>query len=110
MGLPSKYSQFIEGDEWKKIVNTIILSSNSEYRKHSLIYHLYKVAKNDSHWFNIEEEIKQFIHEHPNCSQDEVDDIKIEFDILQKALKEYLVRVSNKCKMDIEKYPYIFIT
>ena len=109
LGLPSKYSQFIEDDEWKKIVNTIILFSNSDYRKHSLIYHLYKVANIDSHWFNIEEEIKQFIHEHPKCSQDEVDGIKMEFDILQKALKEYLIRVSSKCKMDIEKYPYMFI-
>ena len=109
LGLPSKYSQFIEGDEWKKIVNIILFFPDSEYRKHSLIYHLYKAANKDSHWFNIEEEIKQFIHEHPNCLQDEVDGIKMEFDILQKALKEYLIRVSSKCKMDIEKYPYIFI-
>lgn len=111
LGLPSKYSQFIEGDEWEKIVNTIILSSKNDYRKHSLIYHLYKESNSDSKkdWFNIEEEIKQFIHEHPKCSNDEVDDIKMEFDILQKALKEYLIRVSSKCKMDIEKYPYMFI-
>ncbi len=111
LGLPSKYSQFIEGDEWKKIVNTLVLSSNNDYRKHSLIYHLYKEANNDTKkdWFNIEEEIKQFIHEHPKCSQDEVDDIKMEFDILQKALKEYLIRVSSKCKMDVGKFPYMFI-
>jgi hypothetical protein len=111
LGLPSKYSQFIEGDEWKKIVDKIILSSNSDYRKHSLLYHLYKEANCDSkkNWFNIEEEIKQFIHKHTKCSQDEVDDIKREFDTLQKALKEYLIRVSCKCKMDIEKYPYMFI-
>ena len=55
LGLPSKYSQFIEGDEWKKIVNTLVLSSNNDYRKHSLIYNLYKEANNDTKkdWFNI---------------------------------------------------------
>lgn len=108
LGLPSKYSQFIESDEWKMIKNTINLSANKDYRSHSLLYHLHKANINKD-WFDIENEIKQFIHDHPKCTKDEVDCIKIEFNILQKALKEYLIRVSSVCKMNIDMYPYMFI-
>ena len=108
LGLPSQYSQFIESDEWKMIESTINLSTNKDYRSHSLLYHLHEANINKD-WFDIENEIKQFIHDHPKCTQDEVDSIKFEFDILKKALKEYLIRVSSECKMDLEEYPYKFI-
>lgn len=108
LGLPSKYSQFIESDEWKMIESTINLYTNKDYRSHSLLYHLHEANINKD-WFDIENEIKQFIHDHPKCTQDEVDGIKFEFDILKKALKEYLIRVSSVCIMDVEAYPYKFI-
>lgn len=110
LGLQSKFSQFIKGEEWKKIINTLLLSSGDYYRNHSLLYYLHKDENSDKDWFNIEEEIQRFIHDHPKCSKDEIDYIKIEFDILKKALKEYLIRVSSGCKMDIEGHPYKFIS
>lgn len=61
MGLPSKYSDFIESPEWKAVVKKVeIFLADDSYRNHSLIAQLQSASK-DSLWFDIEEEIHQFV-------------------------------------------------
>jgi hypothetical protein len=108
LGLPSKYTDFIKGKEWKELEESLRGFPN-DYRNHSLIAHLHCVANSKEHWFDIEMEILNFIQNHPECSEKEEREINTEFDRLKKALKEYLLRISNGYKMDLEKYPYIFV-
>ena len=109
LGLQSKYSQFIEGDEWKKLEKTLKSFPTEDYLNHSLINHLQKEAYKKENWFDIEEEILEFIKNHPVCSEDEIRDIESEFKRLKKALKEYLIRVSSGYKMSETKYPCLFM-
>lgn len=108
LGLQSKYSEFINSKEWKKLEKSLDLFPTEDYRDHSLIYHLQSAAYNKVNWFDIEEEIYNFIKNHPSCSNEEIRDIKSEFDRLRKALKDYLNRVSKEYKIDESKRPYEF--
>lgn len=97
MGLPTKYSDFIEGPEWEELTHTLKTSPN-DYLNHSLINHLQYAAYKEN-WFDIEEEIRKFVLNHNECSDLEIRDIKSEFDRLKKSLSNYLKRVSqNKRK------------
>ena len=71
LGLQSKYSQFIEGDEWKKLEKTLNSFSTEDYLNHSLINYLQIEAYNKENWFDIEEEILQFVKNHPTCTEEE---------------------------------------
>lgn len=54
LGLPSRYSDFIQSDEWKKIAkipNGYVGDEN--YVKHSLICYLQEKAYNKENWFEI---------------------------------------------------------
>ena len=108
LGLPSRYSQFIESGEWKELEDSL-RCFHPTYRGHSLIYHLLKSASNKEHWFDIEEEILNFIQDHPECTEREIREIESEFKRIKKALKDYLIRVSSGYKMVETKFPYKFI-
>lgn len=108
LGLPSGYSQFVESGEWKELEESLRCFPQS-YKGHSLIYHLLKSASNKEHWFDIEEEILNFIQDHPECTEREIREIESEFKRLKKALKEYLIRVSSGYKMAETKLPYVFM-
>lgn len=97
LGLPSKYSDFMESPGWGTILSIVKSSYHSEELNHSLIWYLYKGA-HDLNWFDIEEEIHRFIQEHPNCTEQEVQHIRNDFDLLKKALKNYLNRVTTNFK------------
>lgn len=106
MGLPSKYSDFMESKEWKDLFNGINKCFPEEsYRHHSLIWRLQR-ASEDSNWFDIEEEIHTFVIKHTDNTEEEIRDIKNEFELLKKALKKYLVRVSKNFKSDEKKFAY----
>jgi len=108
LGLPSRYSQFIESGEWKELEDSLRCFPPT-YRGHSLIYHLLKSASNKEHWFDIEEEILNFIQDHPECTEREIREIESEFKRIKKALKDYLIRVSSGYKMAETKFPYEFM-
>lgn len=103
MGLPSKYSDFIKSPEWQAVVKRVdshlLIKS---YSRHSLIAQLQSASK-DSWWFDIEEEIHNFVLSHPTNSQQEIDEIRYEFDLIKKALTDYLKRVSGELKHKADK-------
>ena len=112
LGLPSRYSDFIQSDEWKKIAkipNGYVGDEN--YVKHSLICYLQEKAYNKENWFDIEEEIHNFVIEHTQCSERDVQNIRREFDRLKCALSDYLKRVSRQLehKANKEKLAYQFL-
>lgn len=94
LGLPSRYSDFIESREWEKLKKPLD-TYGEDYLNHSLIYHLQNEANKKANWFDIEVEILRFINNHPECSENEIRDIGNEFKGLKKALKNYLIRVSD---------------
>lgn len=110
LGLPSKYTDFIGSKEWKDVEHSISMFPTDDYRNHSLIYHLQRAAYSKENWFDIEEEIYRFVQEHPECSDMEIRDIKAEFNRLKKALRSYLVRVSDGFKMDESRLPCQFFS
>ena len=56
LGLPSKYSDFMDSPEWRNILSGVRSSYHGEELNHSLIWYLHKGAR-DLNWFDIEEEI-----------------------------------------------------
>lgn len=108
LGLPSRYSDFIESPEWKELARTLSNYPYEDYLNHSLINHLKKVWEKEN-WFDIEEAIHQFVMEHKECSKEEIRDIKSEFNRLKKALTNYLKRVSESFKADESKMACQFL-
>ena len=105
LGLPSKYSDFIKSKEWQAVVKNVeSFFNDNSYREHSLVAQL-QLASNDSMWFDIEEEIQKFVREHPCCTQQAIGEIRSEFDLIRKALANYLIRVSKDFKADEKKLP-----
>lgn len=101
MGLPSKYSDFIESPEWKAVVKKVeIFLADDSYRNHSLIAQLQSASK-DSLWFDIEEEIHQFVAAHTKNTTQELEEIKNEFGLIRESLAKYLKRISQN---RIEEY------
>ena len=97
LGLPSKYSDFMDSPEWRNILSGVRSSYHGEELNHSLIWYLHRGAR-DLNWFDIEEEIHRFIQEHSDCTENEVRHIRSDFDQLKKALKDYLNRVTMNFK------------
>ena len=106
MGLPSKYSDFVESEEWKKILHNIITCYPVEdYLNISLVGQLQQ-ASNDPNWFDIEEEIHKFILKRLNNTEEEIREIRTEFELIRKTLANYLNRISKDFKADEKKLGY----
>lgn len=111
LGLPSKYSDFIKSREWQAVVKRVeIYLADENYREHSLIAQL-QLASKESLWFDIEEEIHKFVLSHQDNSTQAISEIKFEFDLIKKALSDYLKRVSEvlEHKADKNKLAYILM-
>lgn len=103
MGLPSKYSDFIKSKEWQNVVKRVVSSlADSSYSNHSLIAQL-QLASMDAMWFDIEQEISKFIKSHLTNSQQEIGEIKWEFDLIKEALANYLKRITSNFTADHSK-------
>lgn len=95
MGLPSKYSDFAKSKEWQDMIKRVdSFLQFEDYRTHSLIGQLQEASR-ESLWFDIEEEIHKFINAHRDITDQEVGEIKNEFDLLKEALYKYLQRVTT---------------
>ena len=103
MGLPSRYSDFIKSKEWQGVVKRVeCFLADSSYSNHSLIAQL-QLASMDSMWFDIEQEIYKFVKSHPNNSQQEIEEIKWEFDLIKEGLANYLKRITTYFSADNSK-------
>lgn len=68
LGLPSSFSEFAISNEWKKLLVTFGVTRFNRWRKGtSLLYHLNNSIK--PNWFDVEEEIHQFIKKHSSVSK-----------------------------------------
>ena len=106
MGLPSKYSDFVESKEWKDALRNLKISYPLDiYFESSLLWHLLQ-ASEDPNWFDIEEEIHKFILKRPNNTEEEIREIENEFKVIRKALANYLNRISKDFKADENKLGY----
>ena len=103
MGLPSRYSDFIRSKEWNDAVSGFnIYLQQKDYQNHSLIAQL-QMASTNSQWFDIEQEIHRFIVSHPDNTEKDVRDIRSEFEVIKKALTNYLKRISSTFTADNSK-------
>lgn len=103
MGLPSRYSDFIRSKEWQGVVKRVEgFLADSSYSNHSLIAQL-QLASMDSMWFDIEQEISKFIKSHNTNSQQEIGEIKWEFDLIKEGLANYLKRITSNFTADNSK-------
>lgn len=102
MGLPSRYSDFIKCSEWKRVEHILDSFPENGYRDHSLIYHLVNAAYTET-WFDIENEIHKFIVQHSILTEQEIREIKNEFDKIKTALTDYLKRVSKDLESKADK-------
>lgn len=103
MGLPSRYSDFIRSKEWNDAVSGFnIYLQQKDYQNHSLIAQL-QMASTNSQWFDIEQEIHKFIVSHPDNTERDIRNIKSEFDVVKKALTQYLQRITTHFTADREK-------
>ena len=100
MGLPSRYSDFIRSKEWNDAVSGFnIYLQQKDYQNHSLIAQL-QMASTNSQWFDIEQEIHRFIVSHPDNTERDVRDIRSEFEVIKKALTNYLKRITSTFTAD----------
>lgn len=103
MGLPSKYSDFAKSQEWQNMIKRLYpFLQDEDYCRHSLIAQLQE-ASEESLWFDIEEEINKFIIAHRENTDNEVEEIKNEFDLLKDALYKYLQRISKNFTANRDK-------
>lgn len=102
-GLPSKYSNFVDSQEWEKLCKRFQgLMCSSGYKENSLITHLQKVY-GEKDWFDIEEEIYSFVKTHSNCDNRVIADIRNEFNAIKNTLVTYLKRVAISIKASEDK-------
>lgn len=110
MGLPSRYSDFIKSQEWNNLTRGIRpYLQMQNYQDHSLIRQILN-ASSYSNWFDIEEEIHKFVLSHTDNTEEEIRDIRTEFDLIKKGLKAYLNHVSENFKADENRLGYRLLT
>lgn len=105
LGIPSSFSDFAKSDEWKKLlVKFNVTRFNRWWKGPSLLWHLNNSIK--PNWFDVEEEIHQFIRKHPNVSNKQANYIREEFEGLTKAFYNYLLRVTKDFEADRTRLSY----
>lgn len=108
LGLPSSFSQFAESKEWRNLLMAYgITGDNGQEQDLSLLWHLNNAIK--PNWFDIEEEIHQFVKSHHNISDEQAYRIQKEFDALNRAFYNYLQRVTTDFKAANTSLAYQFL-
>ncbi len=109
MGLPSKYSDFIESNEWKDVLKRVRnFVPFEDYREASLLWQLQMAST--ERWFDIEEVIHQFVIKHKDNTDQAIRQIQWEFDLVREGLQKYLQRISTDFKADERKLGYQLLT
>lgn len=109
MGLPTKYSDFINSLEWQNIITKVdAFLQDKNYKEHSLVGQL-QLASKDSQWFDIEEEIHKFIAAHPDNTPQTIGEIKYEFELIRRGLANYLKSVATNRIQNKDKLSYLLL-
>ena len=100
LGLKSRYTDFLEGEEWKRVCNIVEEKFSQKFQKISLLMHMLKASKDTSRWFDVENEIHKFIKTYP-IRENEMSGsfaglTKEEFIMLKRAIYDYLARISKE--------------
>lgn len=110
LGLKSRYSDFIESEEWKsriELINTKF-SKFEYFNRYSLLKYINKASR-ESNWFDIEEEIRAYAKEHQRFPDNLFGIVQNEFDWLRNDLKTYLCRISRDFQVNKERIAYILL-
>lgn len=102
LGLPSKYSDFVNSPEFKDLSSRMNNMFYPEERNYSLVLQINKAAI-ESNWFDIEEEIHKYVSNHPYLNEEKISLVRSEFNSLKKALVNYLKRVSKDLEHKADK-------
>ena len=109
MGIPTKYSDFINSLEWQNIIAKVdAFLQDKNYKEHSLVGQL-QLASKDSQWFDIEEEIHKFIAAHPDNTPQTIGEIKYEFELIRRGLANYLKSVATNRIQNKDKLSYLLL-
>lgn len=110
LGLKSKFSDFVESEEWKSRINLINtkFSKFEFFDRYSLLKYLNK-ASSESNWFDIEEEIRAYAKKYQKFPIYLFEIVQNEFDWLRNDLKAYLDRISKGFQVNKEKIAYILL-
>lgn len=102
MGIPSKYSDFANSPEFHDLTHRMHNMFHEEERDKSLVLQLQQ-ASMKSNWFDIEEEIHQYVVSNTDINEKIIRLVRSEFDALKKALMKYLIRVSKNFKPEDDR-------
>jgi hypothetical protein len=113
LGLKSRYTDFLEGEEWKRVCNIVEEKFSQKFQKISLLMHMLKASKDTSRWFDVENEIHKFIKTYP-IRENEMSGsfaglTKEEFIMLKRAIYDYLARISKEYILDKSKWAYVIL-
>lgn len=110
LGLKSKYTDFINEEEWKKLCKGLISKFPDKFKQVSLLYHMQKAGEDPSLWFDVENEIHKFVTNYP-VREEKINETfknlhKSEFRLLREALYYYLQRITRDFVLDESKWSY----
>lgn len=113
LGLKSKYTDFINEEEWKKLCKGLISKFPDKFKQVSLLYHMQKAGEDPSLWFDVENEIHKFVTSYP-IREEAIKEttrnfIESEFGLLREALYRYLQRITNDFSLNENKWSYILL-
>lgn len=105
LGLKASYSDFAKSEEWKNLVTNRQGIYKGGNASSSLVLYLEKTRVKQN-WFNIEEEIHNYIVSHPQPSKKNVEIAMFDYDGIKFALCQYLRRISNSFCPDKKRKSY----
>lgn len=113
LGLKSKYTDFILGDEWKNVCELVKEKFSDKFQTISLLMHMLEASEEKKLWFDVEYEIHEFIKNYPikvsQMSDSHSGLTKEEFVMLRRALSDYLKRISSEFILDTTKWSYLLL-
>ena len=113
LGLKSKYIDFIKEEEWRNLCDSVINKFPEKFQIVSLLKHIQNAGNTPSLWFDVENEIHNFILNYPKRENEIPENLKelhrSELTTLRKALYLYLQRITKEFKFKEEKWSYRLI-
>lgn len=113
LGLKSKYIDFINEQEWRNLCDSVINKFPEKFQLVSLLKHIQNAGNTPSLWFDVENEIHNYIKIYPKRENEISEDLKelhrSELTTLRKALYLYLQRITKEFKFNEEKWSYRLI-
>lgn len=108
LGLPSKYSDFVDSPEFHSLMGRMHDMYHVEERDNSLMLQIQQASIN-TNWFDIEEEIHKYVVNHPHLDARMTRLVRSEFYALKKTLIDYLKRITTNFTADERKLStYLF--